>query len=133
MAKPTNDLGDFLSGLPTFQVAPPKPKALTQEEKVRRLAGPILTRLFRDGTCRIEDLEADAREHGISGRLSVTLGAGVGGKGGMRAFCDGGQVVPCKDNVLNCISRLGRERFARWLADAGVELAAFQGWLNRLP
>lgn len=133
MAKPANDLNSFFSNLPKFQVAPPSPKAMPQEEKTRRVAGAILTRLYHDGMCRLEDLEADATKLGVTGRIRVTVGAGIGGRGGLRCFCDAGQVVLCKDNMLICIDRLGRERFAKWLADNGVELSEFQGWLERHP
>jgi hypothetical protein len=120
----------FFSNLPKFQVAPPSPKSLPQEEKVRRVAGAILTRFYSDGVCRLEDLEADAAKLGVTGRLRVTVGAGIGGRGGLRCFCDAGHVVLCKDNVLICIDRLGRERFARWLTDNGVELGEFQDWFD---
>lgn len=133
MAKPVNDLSSFFSNLPKFQVAPPSPKAMSQEEKSRRVAGAILKRFHRDGVCLLEDLEADAPTLGVTGRLRVTVGAGIGGKGGLRCFCDAGQVVLCKDNVLICIDRLGRERFAKWLTDNGVELGEFQDWLDHQP
>jgi hypothetical protein len=133
MAKQVNDLNAFFGSLPKFQVAPPSPKAMPQEEKAKRVAGAILTRFYRDGVCMLEDLEADAPKLGVTGRLRVTVGAGIGGRGGLRCFCDAGQVVLCKDNVLICIDRLGRERFAKWLADNQVELAEFQSWLERQP
>ena len=83
--------------------------------------------------CSLEDLEADAPSLGVTGRFRVTVGAGISGKGGLRCFCAAGQVVLNKDNVRNCVQRLGPKRFARWLADNQVELAAFRGWLERRP
>ena len=133
MATKTDGLDDFLGGLPDLRVAPAKPTPLSQEEKVRRLAGPILTRLYRDGVCRIDDLDAEAPRLGISGRLALTLGKGVGGKGGMKLFLDGGQVVPCQNNAKVCIDRLGRERLAAWLADNGVSVEQFKTWFKRQP
>jgi hypothetical protein len=133
MAKQVNDLNAFFGSLPKFQVAPPSPKSMPQEEKARRVAGTILTRFYSDGVCRLEDLEADAAKLGVTGRIRVTVGAGIGGRGGLRCFCDAGHVVLCKDNVLICIDRLGREWFARWLADNNAELGEFQGWLDRQP
>src|SRR5262245_7954741 len=98
MAKNQTDIGTFFGGLPKFRLAPPNPKSLPQAEKARRLGAAILKRLYEDGTCLIDDLEADAPTLGISGRVRVTLGAGVGGKGGLQVFCDGGHVVLIKDN-----------------------------------
>ena len=133
MDKKTDALDDFLGGLPDLRVAPPKPRPLPQEEKVRRLAGAVLARLHRDGACRVGDLEADAPRLGVTGRLDLTLGGGVAGKGGMNLFLDGGQVVPCQNNAKVCIDRLGRERLSEWLAGNGLSVGQLEAWFKRQP
>ena len=83
MSESTTGLGGFFGALPRdYKTAQPK-KSMPQEEKVRFIAGLTLTRLFRDGGVTVEQLEQDAAGR-ATGRLSLTLGAGVGGKGGMR-------------------------------------------------
>jgi len=125
-----SEVSSYVAGLGQFRVAPRK-QARSQEEKVAVLCGLVLEALFRAGACPIDGLEAAVIERGFTGRVRVTLGAGIGGRGGLNAFCAGAQVVLCKDNVLNCVTRLGPERFQQWLQAAGVSLADFQAWLQR--
>jgi hypothetical protein len=133
MAKSTVDVGGFYGDLPRdYKKAEPK-KSMSQEVKVRILAGLTLTRLFRDGGVTVDQLEQDAAGR-VTGRLSLTLGAGVGGKGGMRVLRGpGGAVLCCRDNVLNLLERLGRDGFEKWLAQEKVALAEFDAWLQSLP
>jgi hypothetical protein len=133
MSESTTSVGGFFGALPRdFKTAQPK-KSMSQEVKVRILAGLTLTRLFRDGGVTVEQLEQDAAGR-VTGRLSLTLGAGVGGKGGMRVLRGpGGAVLCCRDNALNLLERLGRDGFEQWLVQEKVTLAEFESWLQTLP
>lgn len=109
-------------------------KPMTQAEKVRKLAGLILIFLYRDGVCALDALLAAAREAGLSGRIGLQLGAGVGGEGGMRLFRkkDKG-VLCCADNVVNLVTCLGEAAFEAWLQENEITPEAFDEWLNRQP
>src|SRR5947209_7518427 len=131
MAKSTPDVGSFYGALPRqFKVAEPRPKSLPQAEKVQALAGLILARLFKEGSCSKEALEQDACAAGLTGRAWLQVSVGVGGQGGMRLLTSNGQVVGSKDNVLNLLSRLGQERFTHWLTERQVILPDFRAWLE---
>jgi hypothetical protein len=133
MEKNASDVAALIGGLPrTFKRSEPK-KNMPQSEKVRVVAGLLLTRLYRDGGASVEGLEQDAAGR-VTGRLALTLGAGVGGRGGMRIIRGpAGDVVLCSDNVLNLLEHLGREGLERWLAQEGIPLAEFGEWLRGLP
>ena len=132
MAKTTNDIGGFFGGLPKgFKMAEAK-KSMPQQAKVRIVAGLTLSRLYRDGGVSVEQLEEDAAGS-VTGRLALTLGAGVGGKGGMRIIRNSAGVLCCRDNALNLLQHLGREGFERWLSQEAVALAEFEAWLQGLP
>jgi hypothetical protein len=134
MTKSTSEVGSFFGALPRqFKLAEPKPRALSQEEKVQALAGVILARLFKEGSCSKEALEQGATAAGLTGRAWLQVGVGVGGQGGMRLLTAKGQIVGCGDNAHNLLSRLGQERFTHWLAEQQVGLADFRAWLEALP
>ncbi len=109
-------------------------KPMTQEEKVRKLAGLILLFLYRDGVCAMSTLLEAAKAAGLSGRIGLQLGVGVGGDGGMRLFrtADKG-ILCCADNVVNLVRCLGEAAFEAWLQQNEVTSEAFDEWLNRQP
>lgn len=128
-----SDLNQFCRNLPRDYKTAMHSRTMSQDEKVKIVAAALLTRLHRDGSCTIADLETDLAER-VTGRLGLTLGAGVGGRGGMRVLRDrAGNVIACRDNALNLLDRLGADGLHAWLTAASVDLAAFQSWLASLP
>jgi len=110
-----------------------KRKQMSQQEKVELLAGVVLTRLFSNGTCTIEEL-GELTAGKITGRLNVTLGAGVGGQGGMNLLrSNDGRIMLCRDNVLNLLHLLGPDAFGKWAESETVTSETFQTWFDRLP
>ena len=107
---------------------------VSQAEKIRRLAPLILERLYRNGTCPLADLEADALAIGLSGRVSLQLGKGVGGKGGLNLWRDDQKgVLCCRDNVVNCSRRFTSDSFNSFLEKLGLTEEEFEEWFTKLP
>ncbi|MHB8864399.1 MAG: hypothetical protein ACYC6N_18505 [Pirellulaceae bacterium] len=106
---------------------------MTQEEKIFALILFILLRLFRNGCCSEADVEADAVAAGMKGRTELQLSCGLGGKGGLLLLRDKKNVLLCRDNILNCITRLGAARFDAWLAKEGISEEEFGAWFQKLP
>jgi hypothetical protein len=97
-----------------------------------------LTRLHRDGCCPFEALEADAESAGLTGRISLQLGEGVGGKDGMHLFRGSArEVAACRENVWAMVGwitkGLGAARFAAWLSEQGLTEEEFGTWYRSLP
>lgn len=116
MAKPNNVAG-FLGGLAADYKRAERRKSMTQEQTNRTLAVLVLSGFYRDGTYSVARLEGDAAETGITGRVNVNVGAGVGGKGGMELLRDrAGTFLMARDNVLNLLRHLGADAFERWLS-----------------
>lgn len=132
MAK-TNSVADFLGSLPDDYKKAERKKPMTQQEKNRTLAGLILSGLYRDGTYSVARLEEDADRIGITGRVNVNVGAGVGGTGGMELLRDrAGTFLLYRDNVVNLVRHLGKDAFEAWLAAEGVGLDEFGKWMQSL-
>ncbi|MFO0848326.1 MAG: hypothetical protein U0871_07190 [Gemmataceae bacterium] len=132
MAK-TNTVAGFFGELPDDYKKAERKKPMTQQEKNRTLAGLILTGLFRDGTYSVSRLEEDAARIGITGRVNVNVGAGVGGKGGMELLRDrAGTFLLCWDNVRNLLRHLGQDPFGQWMEAEGVGLDEFGKWMESL-
>lgn len=133
MAK-TNSVAGFFGELPDDFKKAERRKPMTQQEKNRTLAGLILSGLYRDGTYSVARLEEEAGLAGITGRVNVNVGAGVGGTGGMELLRDrAGTFLLCRDNVVNLLRHLGQDAFERWLAAAGVGVEEFGKWLQSQP
>lgn len=128
----TNNISGFFRSLPADYKKAKRKKPQTQEEKNRTLAALVLTGLYREGTYSVARLEGDAAETGITGRVNVNVGAGVGGRGGMELLRDRAVTfLFVRDNVLNLLRHLGADAFERWLEAEGVE--EFRKWLESLP
>jgi hypothetical protein len=110
-----------------------KRKAMPQREKVALLATVIMTCLYRNGNCTIDDLEMQVADR-ISGRLNVTIGKGVGGKGGMNLLRGSdGSITLCRDNVTNLLHILGDDGRNKWAESIPVAVEELQSWLDSLP
>lgn len=133
MAK-TNSVAGFFGELPDDFKKAERRKPMTQQEKNRTLAGLILSGLYRDGTYSVARLEEQAARAGITGRVNVNVGAGVGGTGGMEFLRDrAGTFLLYRDNVVNLLRHLGQDAFERWLAAEGVGVEEFGKWLQSQP
>ena len=108
-------------------------KTMTQVEKTLLLIPILLIRLLRNAACSKQDVENDAVAAGLPGRTSVQLGAGIGGKCGLMLLISNSEILCCKDNVINCVKRLGAGRFAKFLADNELTEEQFDEWFSKLP
>lgn len=109
-------------------------RTMPQAEKVVVLDKIALSECYHKGKCEMPEFVAAAKAAGLSGRITVQLGAGLGGEHGMNVIRDKtGGYRCCRANVGNSIKRLGKQRFAEWLAEEGLTQEQFGEWFKKLP
>jgi len=109
---------------------------MTQEMKCLTLAFLILLRLWRDNACSLADLERDAASSGLTGRISLQLGRGLGGKGGMRLWRNADKdksVTLCRENANILLTRLTPEDFQRFCEEVDATADEIRQWYGSLP
>ncbi len=112
----------------------PRRRAMTQAEKNRKLAELMIVEFAQRHSCSIDVLEGLAQQAGLSGRIELQLGAGVGGRGGMELFRTSTHVIANRNNLGRLVMDfVGKDRAIELLEQANISVNEFIEWVHSLP